>query len=118
MFSCVNHERAEIISENHDNGGIQMKIDEKKIYSELRVIKMELQVRLEKESGSSFMKKVMEEELRDIERTLERIVSGYFGYCELTGETIPQDLLMMVPTITTMGDINIMDRFYCKPIGY
>lgn len=95
-----------------------MKIDERKIYSELRIIKMELEARLEKESGTSFMKTIIKEELRDIDRALERIASGHFGLCELSGENIPQDLLLMVPTITTMGDVNVMDRYYCKPIDY
>lgn len=95
-----------------------MDIDKQKIYSELRIIKMELEASLQKEAGSTFMKAIIHEELKDIDKTLDKLINGDFGLCESSGEWIPENLLAMIPTITSLEDVERIDRFYCKPINY
>ncbi|MFE8699001.1 hypothetical protein ACFYKX_00050 [Cytobacillus sp. FJAT-54145] len=93
-----------------------MDANQEKLYLELRKTRKEIVERLEEGQGSDLIKPMLKEELRDIEIALEKIQNGEFGRCEFSGELIPENLLMMVPTIKTMKDCKNIDRFFCKPI--
>ncbi|MFO1445828.1 hypothetical protein KDN24_22040 [Bacillus sp. Bva_UNVM-123] len=86
------------------------------LYSELRTTKMELQKSLEDESCSPLIKPIIKAELHDIESTLQKLEKGNFGICELSGELMPMDLLMNVPTLKSLKDCNELDRYYRKGI--
>lgn len=87
-----------------------------KLYSELRKTKQELLERLESEKGSTAINSFIEEELDDIRVAMNKIETGEFGKCEVSGELIPEELLLMIPTLKTLDDCQGLDRYYCKPI--
>ncbi len=116
MFSCVDHDLAEILSKNKINGGLDMNANERKLYLELRTMRKELIERLDKKDGSSPIMPIIEEELKDIEETLTKIENGQYGLCEISGEFIPKDVLEMMPTIRSLDDMDKMEQYYCKPI--
>lgn len=93
-----------------------MEAHEKKLYSELRTIRKELVLSLEEEKCSPSIKPIVEDELKDINKTIEKLESGKFGLCEVSGELIPSDFLKMVPTIKSLDDVERIYQFYCKPI--
>ena len=91
-----------------------MDVLEKALYSELRTTRMELLQSLMEGKGSPLIKPHIEDELKDIECTLEKMERGDYGICELSGELIPADLLQNVPTIKTLTDRQRMDNYYRK----
>ncbi|GEM_PF-1190406 len=93
-----------------------MEANLQKLYSELRTIKNELLESLIHEKCSPEIAPIVEEELKDIEETLEKIEAGKFGLCECSGQLIPDAYLYMVPTIKSIEDVNEINRYYCKPI--
>lgn len=93
-----------------------MNANERKLYLELRTMRKELLERIEKKDDSSPIMPIIKEELQDIEETLTKIENGQFGLCEISGEFIPKDVLLMMPTIRTMHDVNKMEQYFCKPI--
>lgn len=80
------------------------------IYSELRKTKKELVHRLQNEKCSPLVKPYIEGELKDIEVALQKLETGTFGTCEISGELIPEDLLTVIPTLRSMDD--------CKTVSY
>lgn len=98
---------------NLQSGGVDMVANQQKLYSELRMIRNEL---LESLNKNSSIKPLIEDELRDIEETLGKMESGTFGFCESSGEMIPDDYLSIVPTIKSIDDVNEISKYYCKPI--
>ena len=84
------------------------------IYSELRSTKEELLQRLENENCSKLVKPYIEGELKDIEAALKKLESGTYGTCELSGELIPEHLLLMVPTLKSIEDCKMMSYFFRK----
>jgi hypothetical protein len=81
-----------------------------KIYSELRKTKQELLQRLDDNNSSPLVKPYILCELKDIENAIEKLETGTFGTCEISGELLPQDLLAMIPTLKSLDD--------CKTISY
>ncbi|WP_449619317.1 hypothetical protein [Robertmurraya sp. Marseille-Q9965] len=88
----------------------------KKLYSELRTMKKELQTSLENNNCSPLVRPLIEEELKDVEKTMEKLENGNFGLCETSGEIIPTDYLAIVPTIQSLDDVDEITKYYCKPI--
>lgn len=88
----------------------------KNLYSELRKTKMELLVSLKNKNTSLLIRPLIEEELKDIENTLEKIEKGQFGICEISGEIMPTELLQMIPTLKTLSDCNKVEDFYRKAL--
>lgn len=88
----------------------------KKLYSELRTMKKELLNSLENNNCSPLVRSLIEEELKDVEKTMEKLENGSFGLCEISGELIPTDYLSVVPTIQSMNDVDEISKYYCKPI--
>ncbi|HHW35755.1 MAG TPA: molecular chaperone DnaK [Bacillales bacterium] len=50
-------------------------------------------------------------ELQDVKRTLLKMELGLYGICEETGERIPYELLMVVPTVRTLREAEAMTQF-------
>jgi hypothetical protein len=96
------------------NGGKDMDPNINEIYSELRKTKKELNQRLQNEKCSPLVKPFIEGELQDIELALKKMKNGTFGTCELSGELMPKDLLLMVPTLKSINDCKMMSYFFRK----
>lgn len=80
------------------------------IYSELRQTKQELLDKLQEGNGSPLIKPLIEAELTDIDAALQKLETGTYGTCEISGDLIPNDLLAIVPTLKSIED--------CKTIHY
>ena len=86
-----------------------------KLYTELRMTQIELAATLRVKRDSK-INKYIEEELRDVEETMQKLENGNFGMCEMSGELLPFDLLEMIPTIRSKQDINSIQSYYRKSI--
>jgi RNA polymerase-binding transcription factor DksA len=86
-----------------------------KLYTELRITQIELATTLRVKRDSK-INKYIEEELKDVEETMQKLENGNFGMCEMSGELLPVDLLEMIPTIRTKEDINSIQSYYRKSI--
>jgi DnaK suppressor protein len=99
------------------------------IKQELELVKNELLHRLFSETISnsysavghsifdeSFKQQTLVDDMRndlfDIEIALQKIDSGLYGYCELTGERIPIEKLKVLPTGRTMNDFSYVRTHY------
>lgn len=87
-----------------------MDINKNKIYSELRKTKQELIQQLNNNDGSPLVKPFILSELKDIENAIDKLETGTFGTCEVSGELLPHDLLAIIPTLKSLDD--------CKTISY
>jgi hypothetical protein len=96
--------------ETWNGGGKDMAMQQNEIYSELRKTREELVLKLKCTKCSPLAKPFIEEELKDIETTLNKLEKGTFGTCEISGEIIPDHLLSIVPTLKSLDD--------CKTIDY
>lgn len=85
-----------------------------KLYSELCTIQAELLASIP--TCTPAIKSIIEDELKDIEDTIAKMETGTFGYCESSGQYIPESYLFMMPTIKTLEDVDTLGKFYCKPI--
>lgn len=54
----------------------------------------------------------MRNDLYDIELALQKIDSGLYGYCEITGIPIPIEKLKVLPTGRTMNDFSYVRTHY------
>lgn len=50
-------------------------------------------------------------ELQDVKRTLLKMELGLYGICEETGDRIPSELLIVVPTVRTRREAEAMTQF-------
>lgn len=91
-----------------------MEAQQEKLYSELRTIQKELLEGLH--NCSPLIKMNIVDELQDVEETIEKLETGQYGLCEISGQHIPSDYLSMMPTIKTLEDVEELSKFYCKPI--
>ena len=94
---------------------MEMNSTVEKLYTELRLTQIELATTLRVKRDSK-INKYIEEELTDVEETMQKLESGNFGMCEMSGELLPFDLLEMIPTIRTKSDINSIQSYYRKSI--
>ncbi|WP_077617751.1 TraR/DksA C4-type zinc finger protein [Bacillus sinesaloumensis] len=53
----------------------------------------------------------IKEDLRDVERALNKFNSGIFGICEETGAEIPIDKLRILPTARTIFEFSFTDLY-------
>ncbi len=67
--------------------------------------------KLETNEVSAFVKPYVIEEINDIESAINKIKTGTFGMCEISGELIPGEILELIPTIKTIQEIKSMDKF-------
>jgi RNA polymerase-binding transcription factor DksA len=99
-----------------ESGGLDMEAQDQELYSELRKMRKELQESLYNGKCSNLIRPIIEDELKDIEETIERMEAGKFGLCEISGELIPDELLIMVPTLKSLDDVDKISKYFCKPI--
>jgi RNA polymerase-binding transcription factor DksA len=88
-----------------------MDLNANTIYSELRSTKKELMEKLESENYSLLAKPFIEEELKDVEKALRKFEAGTFGTCEMSGELLPEKILLIVPTLTSLDDCKTLEFF-------
>lgn len=93
-----------------------MNVDAEKLYTELRKTKYELINKINDHTSSIRIKPILEDELKDINLTLQKIENGQYGKCEISGELIPEDLLAIVPTLKSIDDIASMGSYYRKSL--
>lgn len=86
-----------------------------KLYTELRMTQIELATTLRVKRDSK-INKYIEDELKDVEETMQKLENGNFGMCEMSGELLPFDLLEMIPTIRSKQDIDSIQSYYRKSI--
>jgi RNA polymerase-binding transcription factor DksA len=87
-----------------------------KLYSELRATKEELLERLESGRCSALIQPLIYDELADINRAIEKLETGEYGKCEISGELIPENLLSVIPTMVAMSDYDKLGAFCRKPM--
>jgi RNA polymerase-binding transcription factor DksA len=87
-----------------------------KLYEELRISGEELRDRLDNQKCTVQIRQLMKEEIKDIETALNKIKKGIYGKCEMTGQTIPEEILTAMPTIQTMKDIGNLHHYFRKPL--
>ena len=88
-----------------------MDLNANPLYSELRSTKKELMEKLESGNCSSLVKPFIEEELKDVEKALQKFETGTFGTCEMSGELLPEKILSIVPTLTSLEDCKTLQFF-------
>jgi RNA polymerase-binding transcription factor DksA len=95
-----------------------MKVFEKKLYEELRDQELEMRGKLDKNLIDEKIRAIVEDELKDIVDTLNKLECGEYGICEMSGELIPFDLLSAIPTAKFMDDFEAVKGYYRKPHAY
>lgn len=105
-----------------------MTMDYTELYSELLVMKQELESHLlnrtdthTEEFGSEplfqhtkdekklLIQKHIQDDLYDVNRALMKLEFGIYGICEETGERIPLEKLKTIPTARTINDFRYND---------
>ena len=86
------------------------------LYNEIVAMKNDLEEHLKNNDLSPQVKQLAEEELADLNMTLEKIRNGYYGVCEETGQPIPVELLFFQPTARTFREFNKILKFFKKPV--
>jgi RNA polymerase-binding transcription factor DksA len=95
-----------------------MEANLEKLYTELRISNEELLKRLNNQEGSAAVKTLIKEEMNDIQTAMEKIITGNYGRCEISGELIPEEVLEAMPTIKTLEDIDSIHNYFRKPFHY
>lgn len=86
------------------------------LYFDLIAMKEDLEHHLATKNLSSYVKQLTEEELLDINSTLGKLESGFYGICEETGELLPEDLLKFQPTVRSITEVKSILQFFKKPV--
>jgi RNA polymerase-binding transcription factor DksA len=90
---------------------------QEKLFLELRQTKSEIESALKIRVKDDWLRAILKEELIDITNALEKIESGTYGQCEVSGELIPYDLLEVIPTVKSINDMKKLESFRKKTIG-
>jgi RNA polymerase-binding transcription factor DksA len=90
---------------------------QEKLFLELRQTKSEIESALIIRGKDDWLKAILKEELIDVTKALEKIESGTYGHCEVSGELIPHDLLEIIPTVKSLNDMKKLESFRKKDIG-
>lgn len=86
---------------------------QEQLFLELRQTKEEIEKSLKNKQKKNWLRKILEEELDDIDCAIKKLEDGNFGHCEISGEFLPEDLLKMIPTIKSFKDSEYLAN-YCK----
>lgn len=86
------------------------------IYNELRETKTELLAYLNHEQTDQRILPYILDELRDIETALTKMETGEYGKCEISGESMPFELLQTIPTARTAMELHQAEQYCRKPI--
>jgi RNA polymerase-binding transcription factor DksA len=90
---------------------------QEKMFLELRLTKTEIEHSLKDNSKQDWLTKILKEELADVDEAIRKMEAGKYGECEISGELIPEDLLMLIPTIRCKKDSDLLENYYKKPIS-
>lgn len=86
------------------------------LYFELLSMRADLKKHLNHQLLSEDVKRLAEEELADIERSLEKWRRGSYGICEETGALIPSEVLMFQPLIRSIHEAKTVINYLKKPV--
>lgn len=87
------------------------------LYMELRQTEQEIRDALQKKTQAGWLKELLEKELTDIEKTINKFEIGNYGQCEISGELIPYDLLKVIPTLKSINEFQSIGSFYRKSLN-
>lgn len=90
---------------------------QEKLFLELRQTKMELEQSLMSRQNRDWLTNLLESELRDVNAAICKFEQGQYGKCERTGEWLPENLLQIIPTVKSVNDSEIVNRYYKKKIS-
>ncbi len=88
------------------------------LYEELRQSEQEVLHSLEKKNHDQQLTLIFEEELADIRSAIDKVKNGNFGLCEISGDLIPDELLILVPTLKSVDDFSNLEIYYRKPLHF
>ena len=94
-----------------------MNATQEQLFLELRQTQEEIEASLINKQKPAWFTTILEEELTDIKKAIEKIKDGSFGQCEISGELLPADLLKIIPTLKSVKDSNQLDIYYRKPFN-
>ena len=63
------------------------------------------------QSQHPLIQQYIDEEITEVKQALNRVRDNQYGYCEMSGQEIPYDYIMMNPTCTTLDDALEWRRF-------
>lgn len=89
---------------------------QEQLFLELRQTKQEIEDSLCNKQKQAWLTAVLEDELSDINTAIQKLESGKFGQCEISGEFLPADLLTMIPTLKSTKDSEHLIHYYKKAI--
>ncbi|MBN8191535.1 hypothetical protein JI667_05165 [Bacillus sp. NTK074B] len=78
------------------------------IVEELKTSLQELEA---SQSQHPLIQKYIEEEITEVKQALVRFRDNEYGYCEMSGEEIPFDFMLMNPTCTSIQNALDWRRF-------
>jgi RNA polymerase-binding transcription factor DksA len=93
-----------------------MNATHEKLFLELRQTKKEIENSLKNKQSQEWLTTILEEELSDIMTAIQKLESGNFGLCEISGEFLPNEALNMIPTLKSQKDTEYLVSYYKKPI--
>lgn len=89
---------------------------QEKLFLELRQTKSEIEHSLKNKQRQDWLTEILVEELVDINTAIIKLEAGRFGQCENSGELIPADLLISIPTIKSVEDSQSLAAYCKKPL--
>jgi RNA polymerase-binding transcription factor DksA len=87
------------------------------IYNELRETKTELLAYLNSGQPNEKILHYIKAELADIDSALKKIENGAYGKCEISGESLPEEILQSIPTAKSAYELDYLDQ-YCRKSLY
>ena len=93
-----------------------MNATQEKLFFELRQTKEEIEYSLQGRQSEDWLTTILEEELSDLITAIRKLENGNFGQCEISGEFLPNELLMMIPTLKSQKDSEYLVSYFKKPI--
>lgn len=88
------------------------------LYMELREMRHELLNGLKEKKGRESLIPLMKAEINDINRALQKLEEGKYGICEVTGKEIEKDLLMAIPLMQSITEVEEISKYLHKAISY
>lgn len=88
------------------------------LYEELRQSEKEILQALQTKDRHKGLQAIFEEELADVQAAIKKVETGNFGFCEISGEIIPENLMKLIPTLKSVNDISNLESFYKKTIHF
>lgn len=87
----------------------------KQLYDELHLIKKELTDKIEEQGNNQdIITYYMAAELMDVKTAIKKLDDGSFGQCEFSGEPLPFEWMVTIPTLKTKEDVTLIQSFFKK----